>query len=77
MDPSTQVPISQARVGACVYVLSCHALNIAPSQGLNSRSTYPVLEKPRAWLLRDQAYAKSGLEDKAYWADRRQNSARP
>jgi hypothetical protein len=70
MDLSTQVSVCQAPMGSCGYVLSCQTLKVAASQGLSSKSTYPVLENPQVWLPRARACAEPGLEDKANWADR-------
>jgi hypothetical protein len=64
MNPSTQVPICQARVGACGYALSCQALNVTASQGPRFRGTCPMLENPSAWLPEARARAEPGLEDK-------------
>jgi hypothetical protein len=45
--------------------------------GPGSRGTYPVLENPQAWLLGARVYAEPEHEDKADWANKWQNHARP
>jgi hypothetical protein len=67
---SNRVPICQVRVGACGYILSCLALNGAPSQGPSSSGAYLILVNPQEWLPEALVCVEPHYDEKLQWVDR-------
>jgi hypothetical protein len=49
-------------MGACGYVMSCHALNVAASRGPSAGRAYPGAESPWANRLDVQVRPRLGRE---------------